>query len=571
MIVPSASAIGITQGRALKSLGVGKRYAHPFRRFFLVFLLTTLGPYQLRAQSPSQPSELARSMREAVATAQSGDERSALNLVSAVIRKHPGYAPALKLQGMLLEDLDRGQEASESYQKALKSSPNDPELLLKVAIAELVSGHPSDASVLLQRRRGLSPHDEEGLYYLAQAFHLEGKDDSALATIREAARLFPDSASVTQKYGELLCSTGDNEGAMRQLLKAQQLEPKLERLDFDLAVASYNSMDWQSAILHATRHAAAHPGDMTNLTLLASSEVKLGQWSDAERILKEITAVKIDDAASMLQLGHCELELTNYSAAIADLKQALQLDPTQVLAHFLLSRAYSSSGNTVEAEHEAALHREMMRHISYTRSKSEAAHDAELAAQARGFLKQKKEEAALKLFEASSATASTTRGTPWVSLASVYLSIGDSEDAQRCLNHALELDARTRDAHTYLGIIALQQADLNRAEANFKAELALDPNHALAEGELGEIRYRQGRWAEAADHLVRSKTTVPSLLYMLCDSYFHLGKPQNANLIAESLMAYGRSEPEVLQALGNLLVRNGQTELANRLLRGQKS
>jgi hypothetical protein len=52
---------------------------------------------------------------------------------------------------------------------------------------------------------------------------------------------------------------------------------------------------------------------------------------------------------------------------------------------------------------------------------------------------------------------------------------------------------------------------------------------------------------------------------MLCDSYFHLGKVSDADLTAETVAAYGRNKPEVIKELTDLLVRNGQTELAQRL------
>jgi Tfp pilus assembly protein PilF len=113
--------------------------------------------------------------------------------------------------------------------------------------------------------------------------------------------------------------------------------------------------------------------------------------------------------------------------------------------------------------------------------------------------------------------------------------------------------------------LALQRRNLSQAETNFEAELALDPNHPLALGELGEVRYRQHRWAEASELLTKSKTTIPTLLYMLCDSDFQLGKTQAAQLTAEALAAYGKNEPGIMQALAKLLRLNGQAELADRL------
>ncbi len=82
---------------------------------------------------------------------------------------------------------------------------------------------------------------------------------------------------------------------------------------------------------------------------------------------------------------------------------------------------------------------------------------------------------------------------------------------------------------------------------------------------MGEVRYRQQLWSDAAEQLAKSRTMTPELLYMLCDSYFHLGKASDADLTAETMAAYGRNNPQIMKELNELLVRNGQTELAQRL------
>jgi len=87
---------------------------------------------------------------------------------------------------------------------------------------------------------------------------------------------------------------------------------------------------------------------------------------------------------------------------------------------------------------------------------------------------------------------------------------------------------------------------------------------------MGEIRYRQGRWQEAADLLAKSRTMTPELLYMLCDSYFHLGKATEAGLNAEAAAAYGRNNPQLMNDLLELLKQNGQAELAGRLSANMK-
>jgi len=512
-----------------------------------------------RAQTPSTQ------LHEAIAAAQHGDANRALALTHQLLEQHPEFEPALKFQGALLEDMGHGSEAADSYQQALKLAPNDPELLLKVGIYQLIAGDRNQAISLFQHRLKLVPQDGDTLYYLAQAYHLNGDNDLALKTIRDCLKVDPGNISVWQKYGELLCSSGDNQTALKWLLKAQHADPTLDRIDFDLGVASYKNMDLANAAQYSTKAAQLRPNDLNALALLAAVDVKLAQWQDAEPVFKRILAVKSDDIPSLLGLGHCELELKNYQLAADTLEKLLQQDPTQILAHFYLSRAYRGLGRTADAQHEADLHSRMLEQASSVAPEAEAELEKTIWNQARQLLADHQEAQALKLFRDTSKGPFATPGSPYVLVGTLYLTMGKPEDAERCLKQAMVVEPLVRGAHTYLGILALQENDLDKADAEFKAELAHDPNYQTAVAELGEVRYRQSRWAEAADQLSRSRTVVPSLLYMLCDSYFQIGKIKEADLTAEIIVDYSKKDPEVLQGTIDLLNRNQQTDLAQRL------
>ena len=437
-------------------------------------------------------------MHEAVSVAQRGDEKHAMALVGALLEQHPDFVPALKLQAMLLEDIGNSQGASVSYEKALKLAPNDAELLLKVGVFQLVKGNTNQAITLLTQRLKALPKDEESLYYLAQAYHLKGEDNLALKTIREAIKINPDSAEISQKYGELLCSSGDNEAALRWLKKAQHSDPALRRINFDLAVVSYNNMDLSDAAMYSAKQTELQPNDLDAFVLLASVKVKLSQWQEAEAILQHVLAIRGDDAASLLALGHCQLELKQYQAAVDTLERSLQLDPTQVLGHFYLSRAFRALDRIPEAQHEADLHKEMMEQNSLTLPKVQLQREKALADQARQLLSEHREEDAIQLFRERSTGPLVAQGSPLVSVGTIYLAMGDSENAQRILNRALQIDPKTRDAHTYLGILALQQEDLSRAEKEFESELVIDPKSSTGRG-------RAWRGSLSAGKMVRGR------------------------------------------------------------------
>jgi tetratricopeptide (TPR) repeat protein len=203
--------------------------------------------------------------------------------------------------------------------------------------------------------------------------------------------------------------------------------------------------------------------------------------------------------------------------------------------------------------------------MTFVRAAEREGSEAPIQAPAYQLLAEHKEADALQLYRKRFQGTSATVADAYVFLGKLYLAMGENDDGLRCLHHALQLQPTVGGAHTYEGILKLRQGDLTAAEAEFKADLANDPNYQTAIAEIGEVRYRQERWSDAAEQLAKSRTMTPELLYMLCDSYFRLGKTSDADLTAETAAAYGRNKPEFMKDLIDLLQRNGQMELAQRL------
>ncbi len=531
----------------------------------LLLLSALLAGPSARAQRAGGGSPAAQQVRAALAQAEHGDRAGALERTAAILREHPNFVPAMKLHAMLLEEAADAAAAGKEYAAALELAPSDPDLLFKVGLADLLRGDTAQAVARLAKYTALEPRDEEGFYYLAQAYHRAGKDDEALKAIRRATELAPASAPIQQKFGELLCSTGDNDKALVVLAKAQKSDPSLPRINFDLAVASYNNQDLEQAVRYSAREAQLAPADAEAAALLGSAEIKLGQWSEAVPNLERALAARPKDAPLLLQLGHCQLELHRNDAAVGLLHQALDLDPTQPLAHFFLSRAYAALGNTAEAKHEAALHQRMLQEISFALPKAQEQQQTELREQATKLLAAGRENEALDLYRRADREPAPSPGTPYEAVGATYLSMGDTEKAKEALDRALQVDPRCKGVHTYLGILALQQNDLGAAAQQFEEELKIDVNHPLALAELGEVRYRQGRWNEAIALFVRSKTSMPRFLYMLTDAYFRVGNTSAADITAESLAAYARRQPEVMASLMELLQAHGETSVIQRI------
>jgi len=537
------------------------------RAVLLLAAMLALGGASVRAEKTSHPAEspLMRQVHQALKLAEHGDQQGAMNLVLHLLEQHPDFAPAIKLKGMLLEDSGRISEAGTAFEEALKLAPNDADLLLEVGKYKLTAGQKEEALKLLQHCLRILPSDGDAQYYIAQAYHLTGQDDLALRAIRLSLKAEPDNASVGQKYGELLCVSGECEAGLRWLLKAQGSDAKLPQIDYDIAVTDLKLMDLAGSAQYAARAVESQPNDVPALQLLATADVKLAKWQEAKHAFERVLTFKTDDVDSLFGLGQCELELKNYPAAVDKLQLVLKLAPTRLLAHYYLSRAYVGMGKTSEAQHEAALHQLMMEQMTFVPAVEREGSESPIQAPAYQLLAEHREEDALRLYRKRFKGTSATLADAYVFVGKLYLARGEKEDGLRCLHHALEIQPTVRGAHTYEGILRLKRGDLSGAESEFKAELANDPNYQTAIAEMGEVRYQQERWSDAAEQLSKSRTMTPELLYILCDSYFRLGKASDADLTAETAAAYARNKPELLKDLINLLQRNGQTDLAQRL------
>ena len=538
-----------------------------FVALLLVEALFGSGTIVVHPQSTGRTSESPqmRQLHQALSLEKRGDGQGAMNLALRMLQENPKFVPAMKLKGMLLEEGGRTAEAAAVYEEALKLAPNDGDLLLKSGIYKLAAGEKEEALSLLLHCSRILPADGDVQYYLAQAYHLNGQDEMALRAIRQCLKAEPDNASVQQKYAELLCSTGNNQEGLRWLLKARRADAKLPRLDYEIGATDYKLMDINGAAHNLTRATEVDPLDMNALALLASAQIKLTHWEEAKQAYARLLTNNPDDVESLLGLGHCEVELKDYKAAVDSLDEVLRFDPRLLLAHFYLSRAYAGMGRTADAQHEAALHHLMMEQASFVRSTETEQREEGIKTQARQFLTQHRDEDALRLYQEHFKGTSATKADSFVFVGKLYLFMGDTEDGLRFLRHALEMEPTVRGAHTYEGILALKLGSLSQAENEFQAELANDPNYQMAIAEMGEVRYHQERWSEAADLLAKSRTTTPELLYMFCDANFHLGKIQEADLDAETAAAYGRNNLNFMQGLIELLKRNGQTELAGHL------
>lgn len=86
-------------------------------------------------------------------------------------------------------------------------------------------------------------------------------------------------------------------------------------------------------------------------------------------------------------------------------------------------------------------------------------------------------------------------------LARGYLEQGNTERARTSLNRALEIDARSVEAHVLLGVLNAAESEWGVAEQHFKTALSIEPRDAMALNNYGSFLYSRGRFEESVRYL----------------------------------------------------------------------
>jgi tetratricopeptide (TPR) repeat protein len=238
----------------------------------------------------------------------------------------------------------------------------DPAYLFARTGEEMIRmGEPVLAESLLRRAIERNPEYGEAYSLLGLAQESAGEDPDA--SYRLGVQYAPDSRIACLLYGSWLQKDGQLDMARWWLGRAWDLKPgdwvtasALARVDFAVgninaaegwlqqAVQSYpedpdawlalaaffieNDLRVEASGIPAARQALLlAPGDDRALDLIGWGWFKLGDFPEAERMLRSAIGKNPDSAAAHLHLGMCLLEEGLPVEAAAELQQAAQLDP----------------------------------------------------------------------------------------------------------------------------------------------------------------------------------------------------------------------------------------------------
>jgi tetratricopeptide (TPR) repeat protein len=219
-----------------------------------------------------------------------------------------------------------------------------------LAIAQLETGHLSEAVANFNAVLAKRPNDPDLLYYLGHAAGLLSKEsiDSLIAA-------HPDSARAHQALAENYFALRQMPQAEKEYLEALRLRPDLPGLHLALGQVYANSAQWPRAEEQFLAEAKLQPGNAEAAYRLGSALLQQGKAQEAFAQLKRSNDLKPDMPETLYSLGKAASLSADVATAEKSWVHLLELEKETSLAaqaHFGLAGLYRKQGKTDRAQHE---------------------------------------------------------------------------------------------------------------------------------------------------------------------------------------------------------------------------
>ena len=161
----------------------------------------------------------------AIATIDSEDPTVNLARIERGLAQSPGSVRGWRFKGMLLDQLERRDEAADAIVHSIALDPSDAEGFIALARSLLVRERLAEAEDAARRSVILAPRYAPSYQILAEVLLRTGAREEAFAAASEAVRLVPGRPHLYQQLGIALMQNGDVDEAESVAKKAMTMNP----------------------------------------------------------------------------------------------------------------------------------------------------------------------------------------------------------------------------------------------------------------------------------------------------------------------------------------------------------
>ncbi|MFZ0915883.1 MAG: tetratricopeptide repeat protein, partial [Candidatus Udaeobacter sp.] len=211
---------------------------------------------------------------------------------------------------------------------------------------------------------GPKPNDAEGFLNRAGARGFNGDRNGAIADLSRAIDLDPKSEPAVYRRGAFKLQKGDYDGAITDLTRAIELSPNTADYYNDRGLAKLNKRDNDCAIVDFTR---ATELDAKNAIAYRNRALAKNIKGDADGALADYNhAIELDpkNAGALNSRGMIKKAKGDLDGAISDFSSAVEINPKLAVAYKNRGEAKQTKGETTGAtedlKHAGELNPELM-------------------------------------------------------------------------------------------------------------------------------------------------------------------------------------------------------------------
>lgn len=457
-----------------------------------------------------------------------------------------------RIHGEVLMRRGRLDEAAQALRDAQAADPKNPRPLLGLGTLAVQRRDYAEAGKLFEQAKALRPQDPGARLGLADVHVRTGKVDVA---IKELEGIDPRarSAAVQMALGRMYLAVNRPAEAIRALAPVVERRPKfaeargllgaayLAERKADLAIAQFEELarqvpdrpNFQFALGTAYLQGGRPADALARLDAAARAYGKVPDYH-VQRASALLAMGRLDEAAKAaatardlepkapqpyLVLGEIRAVQGQAAAAREMYAKAAEVDATYAPAHLAMGQLHAVGRDMDSAlkEFDAAVKADP-RSLVAIRTKAAA-------------LVQQKRAGEAIAFVASAAAADPGNAALHALLGGLHAGESQWDRAQASYRKALELDAKSLDAHLGLARLAMREGKDAEAIRQLQAAVKARPDHPAAVMMLASLHARLAQYDMAItvlEPVVKSRPGSPAVEVLLADMYRKTGRYDDA-------------------------------------------
>jgi tetratricopeptide (TPR) repeat protein len=480
------------------------------------------------------------------------EPREAVDTTAKILASFPENGQAFSIMGRSLFRLGENEEALKCLNKAVHLAPEIPESWLTLYESQKQNNETKRGLETLRSACLACPNSAEVNLALADAYLDLGQTSDALGFLQNAANLPPETSGAAARLGKALHSIGLLEDARQCMAKARQRWPQnpdlalieakvllaLGAVDEALPALEAALLNGNADIEAYLLYAVALVGEQS--PILTPHVPESARLQKAQQVLEkalalqeghllagimmaEILAAKgqLDLAFQRYQklvdhpeaqkseylwrllagFGKVSLEVNEVETALAVLKEAVTVQPEQVILARLLAEAYSKADLLQES-------------FTVARGVVKASPgNIENLVWFAGIAQKSGEDSAAEEALRCATEIDAAIADNWIVLAEIQQKSGDQEGVKSSLNSLLNLDDLTEDNWRKAALIFCRMDDLNAALSCLEqAQSIVEKPSAQIHLEVACLHKKMGNQETALDNIQQAMEESPDLV-----------------------------------------------------------